>query len=51
MLAQKRIREFNCHKAFDSFLSYITAVNNSIKLIKICKDNIFEEYFISQLKV
>ena len=36
MLTLKGNGEFNCHKTFDSFfLSYITAVIKSFKLIKI----------------
>ena len=35
MLTWKRNGEFNCHKTFYSFSSYITAVINSFKLIKI----------------
>ena len=36
-----------CHKMFDSFLSYTTAVINSFKPIVIQMDNVSEEYFIS----
>ena len=35
MLTWKRTGEFNCHKTIDSFSSYITAVINRFKIIKI----------------
>ena len=47
MLTYKRNGELNCQKTFDFFSSYITAFNNSFKLIEIYIDTVSGEHFLS----